>query len=390
MARVPLYYLATAGHTNAVDRLVASPQGRRLEGRLRPVRYEDILARMTAEFWLSRTKEAWWEMSGRPWTIGDPDVRRAWRTMLGRAVRLLRPRRAPRRGVYIFTDLEVLLPEMVTRAAALWETLARSGAGLRLVNHPTRTMRRYELLRTLRQHGVNTFDVYRATEGRWPARYPVFLRLENDHAGARTPLLPDRAALEIALNELARLPIRRDEILITEFCDTADRHGIYRKYGAFVVGRNVFPKSVQFGRHWVLKRTQIEDADLLREERAYVETNPHARELQAIFALARVEYGRMDYGLLNGAIQVWEINTNPHITNLSAARYGSRRAVYDLVEQRMAAALEALADEPASGPGRPAPSRPAAGEVFAPSSDSPSLASLPRRRAFTRDGEADL
>jgi hypothetical protein len=32
-----------------------------------------------------------------------------------------------------------------------------------------------------------------------------------------------------------------------------------------------------------------------------------------MFDLARIEYGRIDYGMLNGRPQLWEINTNPTI-----------------------------------------------------------------------------
>ena len=49
------------------------------------------------------------------------------------------------------------------------------------------------------------------------------------------------------------------------------------------------------------------------EEREFLEKNEHADEIKMIFELAKVEYGRIDYALLNGKLQVWEINTNPTI-----------------------------------------------------------------------------
>jgi hypothetical protein len=52
---------------------------------------------------------------------------------------------------------------------------------------------------------------------------------------------------------------------------------------------------------------------LLEEQIRYLESNPHEKQLMEIFRLARIEWGRIDYSLLDGRIQVWEINTNPHI-----------------------------------------------------------------------------
>jgi hypothetical protein len=59
----------------------------------------------------------------------------------------------------------------------------------------------------------------------------------------------------------------------------------------------------------------------------YLQAHPHEAELRKIFDLANIEYGRIDYSLLNGKIQVWEINTNPNITSspMKIAPGGCRR-----------------------------------------------------------------
>src|ERR1700754_3796179 len=51
-------------------------------------------------------------------------------------------------GTYISTDLERLPAERLGELAKDWDRLAAAG-GNRLLNHPVRAMRRYELLRTL-------------------------------------------------------------------------------------------------------------------------------------------------------------------------------------------------------------------------------------------------
>ena len=52
---------------------------------------------------------------------------------------------------------------------------------------------------------------------------------------------------------------------------------------------------------------------VISEENAYLDANPHESELREIFELADIEYGRIDYGIKGGRIQVWEINTNPTV-----------------------------------------------------------------------------
>jgi hypothetical protein len=69
----------------------------------------------------------------------------------------------------------------------------------------------------------------------------------------------------------------------------------------------------------------------------------HEASLREIFRLARIEYGRMDYALLGGRLQVWEINTNPTIAT-PGSEMGPRAAAKRLVRERMVTAFEALAD----------------------------------------------
>jgi len=252
-------------------------------------------------------------------------------------------------ALYVFGDLERLTPDQAERAAALWRRLdARRDC--RLLNHPTRSMCRYELLRTLHERGRNRFDVYRASEARAPRRFPVFLRGEHDHDGSRTPLLADAAALAAALAELERGGARRDDVLVTEFCDTAGADGIYRKYAAFTIAGHIVPRHLFYGDEWMIKTTKREDPHLLAEEREYLKTNPHAAALAAVFALARIDYGRIDYALLDGEPQVWEINTNPMTVSFRHAGGAARQGVQAAFAERFAAALRALG--PAAGTGR--------------------------------------
>jgi len=255
----------------------------------------------------------------------------------GLRARLPGARRLPERATWIFSDVERMTPAAATSAAALWERLAAAGA--RLLNHPTRSMRRYELLRTLHARGRNRFGVYRADEVRRPERYPVFLRDAHEHTGSRTPLLADEAALDAALADLLSSGASRADTLVVEFCDTADAAGCYRKYSAFVVDGRVLPRHLFFAHEWQVKTATSYAPGHLEEERRYLAANPHEATLREIFALARIDWGRIDYALLGDAVQVWEINSNPMILTAAHAEDGARRPVHEAFAARLDAEL---------------------------------------------------
>jgi hypothetical protein len=121
--------------------------------------------------------------------------------------RLLGAWRVPR-ATYVFADLERLAPWELRLAADLYR--AMTAAGLRCLNNPARAMARVELLTALHNAGVNPFSVYRADTTPRPARFPVFIRSENDHARARSDLFFDLDGLERALREVraAGMPLR--------------------------------------------------------------------------------------------------------------------------------------------------------------------------------------
>ena len=213
-------------------------------------------------------------------------------------------------GTYIFADIERLAPNESEMTAKIWRQLSDSEE-VRLLKHPTRSKRRYSLLRTLYSKGFNTFNVYRPNEYFQPKQYPVFIRGENDHEGNLTALIETPQELEKSLNQLLDEGYSLDDKLITEFCSTVDQDGIFRKYSAFIVGDKIIPRHLFFSHDWMIKSPKIFEEQQLAEEYEYVRTNPHQNLLKEIFELAEIEYGRIDYSLSNGIPQVWEINTNP-------------------------------------------------------------------------------
>ncbi len=275
-----------------------------------------------------------------------------WGAPLRRRVRILAYEDHPRAsalpdGTFVFADVDRLPPDTTASAAELWAALAARGDRVRLLNRPGVSMRRFELLRALRERGWNRFDVRRLDEPRADLRFPVFVRDLLEHRGALTPLLPDEASLDAALTDLRDAGRCDDELLIVEFLDTIGADAIYRKYAATVVGERVLAHHVMFGHAWEVKAPSLAEPAMIAENRAFQLANPHEDRLRELFRLARIEWGRVDYALLDGELQIWEINTNPTLLSAPRRYNEAQRPAKRWFADRVIAALVSLDDRPA-------------------------------------------
>jgi hypothetical protein len=245
------------------------------------------------------------------------------------------------RGTYIFSDLERLTSFQLELMADLSDQLAAAGDGMRLLNHPTRALRRFALLRELSDSGHNQFRAYRASEALDRLRFPVFVRRAGEHDGNLTDLLRDHGEVDQAIVRMLLAGLELEDILVVEFCDTSQGKR-FRKYSAFRVGDRIIARHLIFSEKWMLKLPDILDAAAIAEERAYLEANPHERQLREIFDRAHIDYGRIDYGVLDDRLQVWEINTNP-IVMLARDRYQRQHLpAQEFFAERIRAAFQAI------------------------------------------------
>jgi hypothetical protein len=217
-------------------------------------------------------------------------------------------------GSYIFLALDQLTPTEREIAVQCWQKLSEAKAAITLVNNPSKVLLRYDFLRASFERGHNRFRVHRAAKFLDCRHFPVFLRGELDHRGSLSDLLSTRRHLARAVAEKTLSGFRLRDLIVVEYCHTVSGDGLFRKYSAFIVGDTIIPHTLMHSRDWITKsHGRLIDAQTAREELAYVTGNPHAEWLRQTFALAKIRYGRIDYGVQNGAPQVWEINTNPTI-----------------------------------------------------------------------------
>jgi hypothetical protein len=215
-------------------------------------------------------------------------------------------------GTYIYADVDRLSSAEQAHAEATWDRLAERGPAVRLLNDPGKCLRRYDLLRRLQAAGRNVFNVYRLDEIGPDLRFPVFLRLAERHTGALTPLLPDMASLQAAIAKQLAKGRRPEALIAIEFVDTSEK-GLFRKFAATRIGDAVLAYRVMYERDWQVRGPPLAEPFMIEAERRYQADNPHRAELLDVFRLANIEFGQIDYALLDGRIQVWEINTNPHL-----------------------------------------------------------------------------
>jgi hypothetical protein len=216
-------------------------------------------------------------------------------------------------GTVIFSDLERL--SLLERQLAAWfyRQLREHGKHVVLLNNPAHCLNRAELLAALYANNINQFASYPIRQYQDVRRFPVFIRSCSEHNGSITPLLHNRAELQAALKTLPwRKKLLGFDFVIVEYIHSAI-DGLFRKYSAMRIGNRIIPRHILFSNEWITKKPDLVDSSKVNEEAEFLRNFPHNDMLWQIFHLANIEYGRIDYGIMEGRIQVWEINSNPII-----------------------------------------------------------------------------
>jgi len=252
-----------------------------------------------------------------------------------------RRRRVPA-ATYIFTDLDRLGYFELELAARLYRQLRR--AGLTTLNDPARVSQRFKLLRQLKSGGINDFNVWSLNDVDMPDRYPVFLRTASAHRGVLTGLLENHDALERAVAAAVDQGIPERELLAVEYCAEPVEPGLFRKLSVYRVGERMISATCVHDRQWVAKMgvEGIASPELYEDELRIVRDNPHGETLRQVFSMANIDYGRADFALVRGRLQVYEINTNPLIKAPQSHPVKERVQSYAIVHDRLVDAFAEL------------------------------------------------
>lgn len=254
---------------------------------------------------------------------------------------LLRKRRIPK-ATYVFADLERLSAKELRSAAKFYRNLTKQG--LRCLNNPAQAMCRVELLQSLHAAGINPFSVVRADELRRPARYPVFLRVEDNHWKPISALLNDQSELEARLRRLRARGIPLRGLLIVEYCAEPYAEGLWAKWGTFKIGSRTSVDHIAVEDNWLVKKGVWENLtdEAIADERQAVTTNRFAEVLKPAFEIAKIEWGRADHAVVAGRSVIYEINTAPYLGPYVPDPNTIRRSTQVFARKRIARALDAI------------------------------------------------
>jgi hypothetical protein len=267
------------------------------------------------------------------------------------------PREPMPAGVHIFTDFERLRPGETRYVQALVDRMAQHPGSYTVLNNPAAWSGRLGLNQALSAEGINDYRAFAADEVPDDLSFPAFVRFANQHTGS----LADPVHSFDEINRLVRQHTSgrkrrlRKDLLVVEQLNAQGPDGIYRKYGALKIGDRLFPRHICFSHNWVTKDPTLIAPHLLAEEQAYLDSFEHhnfdhAEQLNQAFKLAGLDYGRIDYGFVNGRLQVWEINTNPIVASRRAEVEPERLASQDVAVGQIMSWLEHLADTAPTGP----------------------------------------
>jgi hypothetical protein len=150
--------------------------------------------------------------------------------------------------------------------------------------------------------------------------------------------------LERGIRDAVARGVPFSRLLIVEFAAQPVRPGLYRKFSCFRIGQISFAHTCVHDNQWIAKHGQpnITPPELYDEELRIVRENPYGSVVAAAFELAGIEYGRADFGLVDGKVQLYEINSNPHMIFEGEHPSAVRQKAYRQFEQNYFDALRAI------------------------------------------------
>ena len=124
--------------------------------------------------------------------------------------------------------------------------------------------------------------------------------------------------------------------------------GFFQKHAAYFVAGNVIPANIVNDRNWVAKHGEANLAtpELYALEKAQLGDYPFSKWVAEVFKCAQLDFGRVDFGVVNGRPQAYEINTNPVIYENTKHENPDRAYSLRIIRNRILDALVGLATAP--------------------------------------------
>jgi hypothetical protein len=127
--------------------------------------------------------------------------------------------------------------------------------------------------------------------------------------------------------------------------------GLFRKLAAYRVGDRIVPANTVHDENWCVKygKTGGGTDELYADELDLIQNNRYEAAQRPVFEAAHIEYGRVDFGLCQGKVEVYEINTNPKISAPTEHPSATRMRSQQLVWQGLLSAVAAVDYGPSPG-----------------------------------------
>lgn len=215
-------------------------------------------------------------------------------------------------GLYIFSDHERLLRSEMNMIKQLAFEMEQHPTHFRIFNNPNTALSRFQMLVTLHETGINQARAFRIDDVPQDIKYPAFTKREFDHTDRTIQLVNSNEELRRAIRRLTfRERCRRREMMLLEYCDVSDSQGRFQKFSVMRIGDHYIPKHIHTSTNWITKHSDVLNESIDQEEYDFIQSATAPRDVERAFEIAGLDYGRIDYGLKDGKVQVWEINSNP-------------------------------------------------------------------------------
>lgn len=247
----------------------------------------------------------------------------------------------------IFLDIDRLSKHELMQAEALQHFFEEEYSDVLLLNKPTDVLLRHDFLKALHKEEINPHNVHRIIDLPDDIKYPVFLREENEHSGTLTSLIWNKKELDVNALGLHFQGFDRRKLLAVEYVDVSTESQFLKKYSVSRIGSAFIPRQIDYSTSWKSKDPDLEaekSSEYAQDYISFMNGEGFNDKVKQAFELANIEYGRIDFGIVNGEPVIWEINLNP---DYGPPPYeGELKETLDNMYARLKLAFSVLADKP--------------------------------------------